>query len=86
MVDHRNKIIIANNQAIETVERNLISMRNEFAKFYLTLRFSNSEIERLRRVTEERSSGLENMLSRMSNDTRAIQDCWNEAGSAAWLG
>jgi hypothetical protein len=86
MVDHRNKIIIANNQAIETVERNLISMRDEFAKFYLTLCFSNSEIERLRRVTKERSSGLENMLSRMSNDTKAIQDCWSEAGSAGWLG
>jgi len=57
-------------------------MRDEFAKFYLTLRFSTSEIERLRRVTKERSSGLETLLSRVSNNTRVTQDCWNEAWSA----
>ena len=86
MRDYRNKIVTANSEAMKTVEKNLVSMRDEFAKFYLTLRFSDSEIERLRKVTKDRSSGLDNMLSRMTDDIEVVQGCWNSAGSTAWLG
>lgn len=86
MVEHKNKVVIANNEAVKTVERSLISMRDEFAKFYLTLRFSDSEVQRLRKVARDRSSGLDNMLSRMSHDIRVIKKCWNDAGSEAWFG
>ena len=85
MIDHKNKIIIANSEAMKTVEKNFISMRNEFAKFYLTLRFSSSEVQRLRKVAEERSSGLDNMLSRMSRDIDEMKACWDNSGSETWF-
>jgi hypothetical protein len=85
MIDHKNKIIIANSEAMKTVEKNFISMRDEFAKFYLTLRFSSSEVQRLRKVAEERSSGLDNMLSRMSRDIDDMKACWDNSGSENWF-
>jgi hypothetical protein len=86
MTNHKNKIIIANSKAMETVEKNFTSMRDEFAKFHLTLHFSNSEVQRLRKVAKERSSGLDNMLLRMSCDTNDMKTCWDKIGSAAWIG
>jgi hypothetical protein len=85
MIDHKDKIIIANSEAMKTVEENFRSMKDEFAKFYLTLRFSNSEVQRLRKVAKERSSGLDNMLSRMSRDMDDMKACWDNSGSETWF-